>query len=84
MNKKILKQEIQNSKVTIRIGHRSNIENIVLEIQDQFNSKKYIKLKANKGVLDSETRKSYWLKIAELTNSELVEQIGNVAVLMKK
>tara|TARA_B100000902_G_scaffold391781_1_gene443024 strand:+ start:1134 stop:1388 length:255 start_codon:yes stop_codon:yes gene_type:complete len=84
MNEKQLKREIQESKVTIRIGHNSEIEKIVFEIMDQMNSKKIIKIKANKGVLDSSSRKLFWNELAELTDTHLVSKIGNVAVLMKK
>lgn len=84
MNEKQLKQAIQDSKVTIRIGHSSVVEKIISEINEQMNTKKIIKLKANKGVLDSSSRKLYWGEIAKLTDTKIVSQIGNVAVLMKK
>ncbi|RAH16617.1 MAG: hypothetical protein CMB56_000810 [Methanobacteriota archaeon] len=84
MSKKNLKVEIQDLKVTIRIGHNSTVDKIVSEIKDQMNNKKLVKLKANKGVLDSESRKSYWFELAKLSNSEVVTQIGNIAILIKK
>ena len=84
MSKKNLKVEIQDLKVTIRIGHNSTVDKIVSEIKDQMNNKKLVKLKANKGVLDSESRKFYWFELAKLSNSEVVTQIGNIAILIKK
>ena len=84
MDEKQLKKEIQESKVTIRIGHNSEMENIISEIKDQLKSRKVIKLKANKGVLDSSSRKYFWQDLAESSNSKFVSRIGNIGILMRK
>ncbi|MBK00541.1 MAG: hypothetical protein CMB48_06315 [Euryarchaeota archaeon] len=79
-----LKREIQELKITVRIGFNGIKESLLLEIKDQLTSRKMIKLKANKGVLDGSTRKIFWEDLAKRTDSKVINQIGNVAVFMKK
>ena len=59
-------------------------ESLIKEIKDQLNSRNMIKLKANKGVLDVSSRKTFWQELADKTNSKVINQIGNVAVFTKK
>lgn len=80
---KRLKREIQQLKVTVRIGHNGIKESLLTEIIDQLSSRKLIKIKANKGVLDASTRKDFWADLAKKTDSKIVDQIGNIVVLMK-
>ena len=84
MEDKRLKREIQDLKITVRIGHNGIKESVITEIIDQLNSRGLIKIKANKGVLDASSRKIFWTDLAKKTESKLVNQIGNVAVIMKK
>ncbi|CAI8234832.1 MAG: Uncharacterised protein [Methanobacteriota archaeon] len=84
MEDKRLKREIQDLKITVRIGHNGIKESVITEIIDQLNSRGLIKIKANKGVLDASSRKIFWTDLAKKTESKLVNQIGNVAVFMKK
>ena len=84
MEDKRLKREIQDLKITVRIGHNGIKESVITEIIDQLNSSGLIKIKANKGVLDASSRKIFWTDLAKKTESKLVNQIGNVAVFMKK
>ena len=84
MEDKRLKREIQDLKITVRIGHNGIKESVITEIIDQLNSRGLIKIKANKGVLDASSRKVFWTDLAKKTESKLVNQIGNVAVFMKK
>jgi|TARA_B100001540_G_C15747700_1_gene615358 RNA-binding protein YhbY len=83
MNKK-LKREMQDLKITVRIGFNGIKESLIKEIKDQLNSRNMIKLKANKGVLDVSSRKTFWQELADKTNSKVINQIGNVAVFTKK
>ncbi|MAS62611.1 MAG: hypothetical protein CMA34_02925 [Euryarchaeota archaeon] len=83
MNKK-LKREMQDLKITVRIGFNGIKESLIKEIKDQLNSRNMIKLKANKGVLDVSSRKIFWQELADKTNSKVINQIGNVAVFAKK
>tara|TARA_B100001564_G_scaffold13814_1_gene10876 strand:- start:186 stop:437 length:252 start_codon:yes stop_codon:yes gene_type:complete len=83
MNKK-LKREMQDLKITVRIGYHGIKESLIKEIKDQLNSRNMIKLKANKGVLDVSSRKIFWQELADKTNSKVINQIGNVAVFAKK
>tara|TARA_B100000700_G_C14565096_1_gene632927 strand:+ start:369 stop:623 length:255 start_codon:yes stop_codon:yes gene_type:complete len=84
MASKNLKREIQDLKITVRIGFNGIKESLLLEIIDQLKSRKMIKLKANKGVLDGSSRKTFWDDLAKRTDSKVINQIGNVAVFMKK
>ncbi len=84
MEDKRLKREIQDLKITVRIGHNGIKESLINEIIDQLKSRGLIKIKANKGVLDASSRKVFWIDLAKKTESKLVNQIGNVAVFMKK
>ena len=84
MEDKRLKREIQDLKITVRIGHNGIKESVITEIIDQLNSRGLIKIKENKGVLDASSRKIFWTDLAKKTESKLVNQIGNVAVFMKK
>ena len=84
MEDKRLKREIQDLKITVRIGHNGIKESVITEIIEQLNSRGLIKIKANKGVLDASSRKIFWTDLAKKTESKLVNQIGNVAVFMKK
>ena len=84
MEDKRLKREIQDLKITVRIGHNGIKESVITEIIDQLNSRGLIKIKANKGVLDASSRKIFWTDLAKKRKNKLVNQIGNVAVFMKK
>ena len=81
---KNLKREMQDLKITVRIGFNGVKESLIEEIKDQLNSRNMIKLKANKGVLEASSRKTFWEDLAKKTNSKLINQIGNVAVFAKK
>ena len=61
-------------------------EKIILDVISKILGVKrnMIKLKANKGVLEASSRKTFWEDLAKKTNSKLINQIGNVAVFAKK
>ena len=84
MNNKNLKNEIQESKVTVRVGYNGITESLILEIKDQLKNRRLVKVKANKGVLDASTRRSFWNELATNTESQVVSQKGNVAVFLKE
>ena len=84
MNPKNLKHEIQESKVTARVGYNGITESLILEIKDQLRNRKLVKVKANKGVLDASSRRSFWNELATKTESQLISQKGNVAVFLKE
>ena len=79
-----LKKEIQDLKITVRIGFNGIKDTLINEIKDQLNSRNMIKLKANKGVLDVSSRKVFWEDLAKRTNSKVIKQIGNVAVFVRR
>jgi len=84
MDGKQLKREIQEVKVTIRVGNNGIKESLILEIKDQLKTRKLIKIKANKGVLDASSRKLFWGELATNADCKVVSQKGNVAVFMNK
>ena len=84
MSHKNLKHEIQESKVTARVGYNGITESLILEIKDQLRNRRLVKVKANKGVLDASTRKAFWNELATKTGSQLISQKGNVAVFLKE
>ncbi len=84
MREKHLKREIQELKVTVRVGHNGIKESVILEIIDQLKTRNLIKIKANKGVLDSSTRKDFWDELAKKTDSIVISQKGNVAIFKNK
>ena len=84
MNNKALKHAIQESKVTARIGFNGITESLILEIKDQLRTRKIVKVKANKGVLDASSRKDFWKELAIKTESRVISQKGNVAVFLRE
>ena len=68
--------------VTARIGRSGITEPLISELSDQLTRNHLVKVKANKGTTsDRQQRGSLFSEVAELTNSTLVFQRGNVAVL---
>tara|TARA_B100000287_G_scaffold304325_1_gene287486 strand:- start:109 stop:384 length:276 start_codon:yes stop_codon:yes gene_type:complete len=68
-------------EVSVRIGRGGVTESVVSELSDQLSRKQLVKVKANKGTTsDRSQRRSLFSEIADLTNSNLVFQRGNVAV----
>ncbi|HJM44557.1 MAG TPA: YhbY family RNA-binding protein [Candidatus Poseidoniaceae archaeon] len=84
MGEKHLKREIQELKVTVRVGHNGIKESVILEIIDQLKTRSFIKIKANKGVLDATTRKDFWNDLANKTGAIVISQKGNVAIFKNK
>ena len=69
-------------EVSARIGRAGITEPLISELSDQLTRNHLVKVKANKGTTsDRQQRGSLFSEVAELTNSTLVFQRGNVAVL---
>jgi len=84
MSNKQLKSEIHELKVTARIGFNGITDSLIIEICNQLEKRGFVKIKANKGVLDASSRRSFWNELAKKTESKLIEQKGNVAVFLKE
>tara|TARA_Y100001960_G_C14384809_1_gene685632 strand:+ start:453 stop:728 length:276 start_codon:yes stop_codon:yes gene_type:complete len=68
--------------VSIRIGKGGVTDALLSELSEQLSRRSLIKVKANKRTTsDREHRKEIFSKIAEQSNSTVVFQRGNVAVL---
>ncbi len=68
--------------VSARIGREGASKAFLLELSDQLKCRDLVKIKANKGATsDSKDRDEMFSEIASKTNSEVVFQRGNVAVL---
>jgi len=72
----------QSLEVSARVGRVGIADSLISELSDQLSRKNLVKVKANKGTTsDRQQRNLLFSEIAELTNSTLVFQRGNVAVL---
>ena len=70
--------------VSVRIGRNGLTNAIVGELIDQLNTRKLVKIKANKGIVeDSMDRTNLFSELARRTESTLVFHRGNVAVYWK-
>ena len=70
--------------VSARIGRNGLTIAIVEELIDQLNNRSLVKIKANKGVVESTAERiELFSELAKLTHSTLVFHRGNVAVFWK-
>ncbi len=83
MNLQKYKPEASLLEPAIQIG-KSGIEAVVEELKKQLKIKKMIKVKFLKAALVEGDRQELAEKLANLTNSELIEVRGNTAVIRRK
>ena len=70
--------------VSVRVGRNGLTNAIVEELIDQLNTRKLVKIKANKGIVeDSRDRTNLFFDLAQRSDSTLVFHRGNVAVFWK-
>ena len=70
--------------VSVRVGRNGLTNAIFDELIDQLNTRKLVKIKANKGIVEgSSDRTNLFSEIAQRTESTLVFHRGNVAVFWK-
>ena len=70
--------------VSVRIGRNGLTNAIVEELIDKLNTRKLVKIKANKGIAeDSTDRTNLFSELAQRSDSNLVFHRGNVAVFWK-
>ena len=70
--------------VSVRVGRNGLTNAIVEELIDQLNTRKLVKIKANKGIIeDSSDRTNLFSELAQRSDSTLVFHRGNVAVFWK-
>jgi RNA-binding protein YhbY len=69
-------------EVSARIGRDGVSEALIKEVSDQLSRKPLVKIKANKGIAtNGDHRREIFSEIARTTETILVFQRGNVAVL---
>ncbi len=78
-----LKEKAKTLEPVIRIGKNGLTENTIKEIKKQLNKKKLIKVKLLRAFINDQDKKLVANKIAEETNSMLVDVVGFVIVLYK-
>ncbi len=69
---------------TVQIGKSGLTASLIKEIKHQLNKNKIVKIKLLKSFFGEKDKKQEANKIAEFTNSHLIEVKGNTVVLKKK
>lgn len=82
--KRRIKQKLGAEKPTVRIGKEGATAQIVSEISKQLDKREMIKAKILKTALQNEEAKSIALKVADQTESQLIEVRGHTFLLYKR
>lgn len=83
MNKQEKKTEAASIEPTLHVG-KSGIESVVEELKIQLKNRSMVKIKILKSAFAETGKKELAQKLADLSNSELIEVRGNTAVLCRK
>ncbi|MBA3064322.1 RNA-binding protein [Candidatus Woesearchaeota archaeon] len=83
LDNKKLKEKAKILEPVIRIGKNGLTESTIKEIKKQLNKKKLIKVKLLRAFVKGKDKKLVANKIAEETNSRLIDLVGFVIVLYK-
>ncbi|MCX9086102.1 MAG: YhbY family RNA-binding protein [Candidatus Methanoperedens sp.] len=83
MNKQEKKTEAASIEPTLHVG-KSGIESVVEELKIQLKNRNMVKIKILKSAFAQIGKKELAQKLADLSNSELIEVRGNTAVLCRK
>ena len=78
---KQLRRQGQKLKPIVRIGHAGITVNVLNELEQALEHHELVKLKAQVG--DRDSRDAVIAEVVGRTGAELVQQIGNVAVLYR-
>ncbi len=78
-----LKENAKILEPVIRIGKNGLTESTIKEIKKQLNKKKLVKVKLLRAFVEGKDKKLVADKIAEETNSRLIDLVGFVVVLYK-
>jgi RNA-binding protein len=84
MKNKELIQKAHSLEPIIRIGKNGINETVVKELKQHLKKRKLIKVKLLKAFVEGKNKKKWGLELASATNSELVQVIGSVVVLVNK
>ena len=83
MNKQERKAEATSIEPTLHVG-KSGIEVVVEELKTQLKNRNMVKVKILKSAFIETGKKELAEKLANLSNSELIEVRGNTAVFCRK
>lgn len=81
---KELKAKSKQLKPILSIGKNGLGQGTLDLIDRELEQKELVKIKFLKTAIEDMDKKSFAKKIAELTKSELIDQVGNVIVLYRK
>ncbi|MBW2996704.1 YhbY family RNA-binding protein [Candidatus Woesearchaeota archaeon] len=81
---KKLKSRARLMEPIVRIGKNGLTDSAILQVKKMINKKKLVKVKFLRSFIESNDRKAAAKQLAEATNSELIDQVGFVAVLYKR
>jgi RNA-binding protein len=79
-----IKQKLGAEKPTVWVGKEGATTQILHEISKQLNKREMIKAKILKSALQNEEAKSIALKVAQHTESHLIEVRGHTFLLYKR
>jgi len=79
----MLRSKAKKLSPILRIGKLGLSDSAVNELNNLLKKRKLVKIKLLPSYLDGKNRKEAVEQIAQRTNSELIESIGNVAVLYR-
>jgi len=83
--KDVLKEATSREfRPSVRIGKSGLSDTVLEEIRQQLSAKGLVKIKVNKGLFEREQRNDVWAYVASETQSTLVLQRGNIAVLWRR
>ncbi len=81
---KRLKSKARLLEPLVRIGKNGLTDNVMLQVKTLLNKRKMLKVKFLKAFIETNNRKTAAKKLADATGSELIDQVGFVAVLYKR
>lgn len=83
--KDVLKEATSREfRPSVRIGKGGLSDTVLEEIRQQLSAKSLVKIKVNKGLFERDQRTDVWAYVASETQSTLVLQRGNIAVLWRR
>ena len=82
--KRKIKNTLSHEPPTVRIGKEGITIQVINEVKKQLDAREMIKVKLLKTALQEENAKDIGPKIAEQTDSELVEVRGHTLLLFKR
>ncbi|PLW79539.1 RNA-binding protein [Candidatus Woesearchaeota archaeon] len=81
----VLKTQAKALKPIVQVGKNGLSENVINEIKKVLKTKKLVKVKLTRGVLEENDKKDLSKMIADLTESEIISLVGfNLTIYPKR